>query len=125
MDDPQSRVLVVCIGAVISVRREFHGMTQTSLAEKAAIHPMSLSKIERAVGRDIGVVTVQKIAMAMCGPGRDVTAHGLLEQAEQWADHVMRYARDRSMDPASFDAAMVTGVVLGMADGAAKITPLC
>lgn len=115
MDQIEHRVLMVCLGAVISARREFYGFTQTALAEKAALHPMSLSKIERAVGRDVGIVTLQKIAMAMRGPGREVTSHALLEQAEQWTALVLRYAAERGVDPASMDLGRVTGVVLGIA----------
>lgn len=53
------------LGQVINVERRARGMSQKTLAKLSGLHPMALSKIERGVHRDVGVVTFARLALAL------------------------------------------------------------
>ncbi len=71
--------LAIVIGAVIHSERVSLGMTQAHLAKIAGIHPMALSKLERGVQADIGVETIQKLAIPM-----GMAANEIVDKAESW-----------------------------------------
>lgn len=99
--------LTAFIGAVVARERERtgagwgHAWEQRELAESAGLHPMSLSKIERGVQHDVGVVTLDSICAAISRQRRnwrddlghlgfsksDIAAHDVVKQAQEaWAD---------------------------------------
>lgn len=73
--------LSAVIGYIVQTERKIRGLTQADLAEDAGIHSVALSKIERGVQRDIGVVTLHHIAQALSDYPPRVTVGDIVEQA--------------------------------------------
>ena len=56
---------VAALGKVIGQMRRHRKMSQAEAAEKAGLHPMALSKIERGVHTAIGCQTLLRIGDAL------------------------------------------------------------
>jgi transcriptional regulator with XRE-family HTH domain len=61
--------LIEAIGVAVKRMRERRGLTQVQLAEMAKMHPMSLSKLERGVVRDVKFTTLWSIADGLSRSG--------------------------------------------------------
>ena len=73
--------LIEAIGLAVKEMRERRGLTQEQLAELAKMHPMSISKLERGVVRDVKFTTLFSIAEALSrsgGAGRVPIARAIL-----------------------------------------------
>lgn len=56
---------VEAIGRALTRARKLAGLSQKRVAAAAGVHPMALSKIERGVHADAGVVTLEKMCDAI------------------------------------------------------------
>lgn len=105
--------LAVVLGALIHTERNARGMTQHQLAAFGGLHPMALSKIERGIQLDIGVETLQRIAVALSTCGSAVSASELLANAERWrADLEARRLAGQLPAPASPPAPLGNGTAV-------------
>lgn len=58
-------VVMRALGTMVAHSRKRAGLRQNDLARLTGIHPMSISKIERGIQKDVGVQTLHKIAIAL------------------------------------------------------------
>lgn len=80
--------LHVVLGAIVYTERTARSLTQAQLAKAAGLHPMALSKIERGVQQDVGIETIQRIAIGLARPLAGVTAASLVATAERWQERL-------------------------------------
>lgn len=64
-DPPEGAELMIFLAEAIRTARTDRRMTQQDLGELAGIHPMAVSKLERGIQRDVGIMTLQRIARAL------------------------------------------------------------
>ena len=77
------------LGAVIASYRVSLGLTQTELARRAGLHPMTISKIERGARVQLDVFTLRALARALRDAGAsDVGIASLLDRAEEWTERL-------------------------------------
>lgn len=84
--EPERPSLTAVLSAVIRTERNWRGITQQQLALAAGLHPMGLSKIERGIQSSIGVMTLQRLAVALSSFGDTITAAALMRRAESWME---------------------------------------
>lgn len=62
---PVNTPTAASIGRAIARMRIRAGLTQVQLAESAKMHSMALSKLERGIQKDIGVLTLWRLAVRL------------------------------------------------------------
>ncbi len=112
--------LVPTIGPVIAYHRAARSMSQAQLADASGLHPMVLSKIERGVQGDVGIVTIEKIARALSSAGRELSASAIVADAERWVARLRveadrgRLTLPRGLSGSALDSEpLLSGKVLG------------